>query len=225
MWALVSATWREKLSRPIPLVLCLLLCAFTTGFAVSVTHNLEDPALILALLLGSGSVGRDVSSGVLGLLFTRPLRRSTYVLSKWLAVSSAAATLSTLTLLAQALLLARHGIGVPAPELWAAIFATLTAVLGLCSVLVFFSVLVPGVGDVALWAALSVSGLLARKVFPLRVTDEWQSLLRPTLGWTSTFQSTPISWFSLFSYLSTVTLCLLLAVLAANRKELSYASS
>ena len=66
--------------------------------------------------------------------------------------------------------------------------------------------------------------LLAEVAIEPRVSEQWRAVLQPALGWSSTFQSTPVAWFALFSYLSTVTLCLCLAAVAANKKEISYAS-
>jgi ABC-type transport system involved in multi-copper enzyme maturation permease subunit len=222
--ALVVATWRERLSRPIALIVCLLICVAMTGSAVTVNHALQDPTLPLGLILAAGSVGRDVSSGVLALLLTRPLVRTTYLLAKWTAVSTAVAGLACLTLVAQAMLLRARGVDISLGELWRGAFASATAAAGLISVLVLFSVLISGVGDIAIWVALNLIGFVGQRILPLRVTSEWRSLLEPKLGWDSTFAARPISWFGLTSYLSTVTLCLCLAALALNRKEISYAS-
>ena len=96
--AVVVATWRERLSRPIALIVCVLICAGVTGSAITADHTLQDPTLVLSLILASGSVGRDVSSGVLALVLTRPLVRTTYLLAKWTAVSTAVAALGCATL-------------------------------------------------------------------------------------------------------------------------------
>ena len=223
-WALLVATWRERLSRPVALIVCLLICVAMTGSAVSSKHELQDPTVVLGLILAAGSVGRDVSSGVLALLLTRPLVRSTYLLAKWTAVSTAVAALACLTLIAQTILLRSRGIDISGDELWRAAFDSVTSAGGLIAVLVLFSVFVSGVGDIAVWTALNLIGFVAQRVLPLRVHAEWRSFLSPTLGWDSTFGATPIAWFGLTSYLSTVTLCLCLAALALNRKEISYAS-
>ena len=114
LWALVTVTWRERLSRPVVVALCGLLCAAQTAFAVSGSHDLEDPVLVLALILGAGSIGRDLSSGVLALLFARPIVRTTYVIAKWTAVSLAAGTLGCATLIVQAVLLRSRGIDISA---------------------------------------------------------------------------------------------------------------
>jgi ABC-type transport system involved in multi-copper enzyme maturation permease subunit len=220
--ALIVATWRERLLRPLFGGLCLVFCLSEVS-AARFSHELQDPTLLLTLLIGAGSVGKDVSSGVLPLLFTRPLIRSRYVLAKWLAVGSAVSILVTLTFLLEALFLSRAGLGVPRTEVAAAIFQGATNAFGIASVLVLLSVLVSGMTDVLLWIGLSTLPLIAQKYLSQRVAEEWRALIDPSLDWSATF-SHPIAWFPLVSYLSTVTLCLALASLAINRKELSYAS-
>ena len=37
-------------------------------------------------MIAAGTIGQDVSSGVLQLLFARPVRRSEYVLSRWIGI-------------------------------------------------------------------------------------------------------------------------------------------
>jgi ABC-type transport system involved in multi-copper enzyme maturation permease subunit len=220
--ALVVASWRERLLRPLFGGLCLLFC-FTEISAARFSHELQDPTLLLTLLIGAGSVGKDVSSGVLPLLFTRPLVRSRYVLAKWLAVGSAVSILTTLTFLVQELFLSRAGFGVPRAEVAAAVFQSVTHAFGMSSVLVILSVLVSGMTDALLWIGLSTLPMLVQKYLSQRVAEEWQAFLDPSLDWSATF-GPPVDWFRLLSYLSTVTLCLALASLAINRKELSYAS-
>jgi ABC-type transport system involved in multi-copper enzyme maturation permease subunit len=222
--ALVVATWRERLSRPVPVAVCILICFATSGLALTSTHGLEDPTLTLALILGAGTIGREVSSGVLALLLTRPVVRTTYLLAKWTAVAAAVAALACLTLVAQTILLRSHGIDISGSELWVAAFSSASSAFGLTAVLLLFSVFLPGAADIGLWIALNLVGFLVQRVLPMRLHTEWRNFLQPTLGWTSTFGATPISWFSVFSYASTVTLCLSLAALTLNRKEISYAS-
>jgi hypothetical protein len=223
LWALIRATWGEQRSRPFVVVLCLIFCVVEIS-AVSYTHDLNDPTLFLTVMFGAGSIGRDVTTGVLPLLFTRPIKRGTYVFAKWIAVSSAAAVTGALVLTIQALLLRHRGLGLPGATIAAAVFASAASACGISSVLVFLSALVSGFGDIALWMGLRLLGaLLAKRVGP-RFVQEWRSLIEPSLAWDTLSGSHLGAWFRLVSYLSTVTLFLCLAVMAANRKEVSYAA-
>jgi ABC-type transport system involved in multi-copper enzyme maturation permease subunit len=220
--ALTVATWRERLLRPIFAVLCLMV-ALTDVTSARLMGELQDPALLLTLLIAGGSVGRDVTSGVLPLLFTRPLVRSRYVVAKWIASASAPALLSALTIGIEAIVLARAGQGVAGIEIADAIIKSVTLAFGISSVLVLFSTLVTGFADVFLWFILSALPSLAHKYIPQRFGDEWHAFFNPSIDWAATV-GPPVGWFGLVSYVSTVTLCLGLAVVAINRKELSYAS-
>jgi ABC-type transport system involved in multi-copper enzyme maturation permease subunit len=221
--AVVGVTWRERLLRPLFGVLLLGLLGSYVMMAGGM-QDLNDPVLILVLLIGGGAIGKEVTSGVLPLIFTRPLVRGHYVLTKWFALASAIAILSTATLLAQAAWLAQRGAGLPGAEVAAAVFTSVTSAIGMTAVLLPLSVLASGYSDVLFWIGIGLVPTLGRKYIPQRVAEEWQMFLHPSLDWGALFGAAPVGWFRLFSYLSTVTLCLCLAVLAANRKELSYAS-
>ena len=221
--ALVGVTWRERLLRPWFGVLLFVFCSSQVTMALSM-QDLQDPGFILVLVIGGGAIGKEVSSGVLPLLFTRPLVRGHYVLAKWFALASAIAIISTVTLLVQAAFLAHRGIGLPGREIAAAVFTSVSAAVGITAVLLPLSVLVPGYADVLFWMGLTFVPSLGRRYVPQRVAEEWRAFLHPSLDWGAIFGTASVGWFRLFSYLSTVTLCLCLAVLVANRKELSYAS-
>jgi ABC-type transport system involved in multi-copper enzyme maturation permease subunit len=221
--ALVTVTWRERLLRPWFGVLLFILCSSQVMMALSM-QDLHDPMFLLVLLIGGGAIGKEISSGVLPLMFTRPLVRGHYVLTKWFALASAIAIISSATLLVQAALLAHRGIGLPGREVAAAVFSSVSQAFGITAVLLPLSVVAAGYTDVLFWIGLTMLPSLARKYIPQRVAEEWRAFLHPSLDWGAIFGTASVGWFRLFSYLSTVTLCLCLAVLAANRKELSYAS-
>jgi hypothetical protein len=223
-WALVSAVWREKLAQPGLLVLFAFLTLSPIGVAL-LTHQLPDPTSFtstIALIMAAGSVGRDVSTGVLPLLFTRPLVRTTYLLAKWLGASSAATALAAVSVGVQAVILASRGHGVPGMEIVTALFGCATTAFGTCAVLVALSVLVNGFGNVGIYIILSLVPSIPH--IPQRLAQELGHVTRPTLAWDAAVGGAA-SWLDVVTYLSTVTLLLALAALILNRKELSYASS
>jgi hypothetical protein len=102
---------------------------------------------------------------------------------------------------------------------------------GLCAVMVLFSSLVGGIGDVGLWlvatvtgAVTGVAGAALKSPWLSRAADELQRTISPKLELAFLAGASRFSWFETLSYLSTVTLCLALAIVIVNRKELSYAS-
>jgi hypothetical protein len=185
----------------------------------------------LVLILGSGMIGSDVSSGVLQLLFARPVRRVDYVLSRWLATAVLAAGLALIQLIVGYLILAARHETVPHPVAALSLAGQhVSMAFGSASVLVALSSLVPGLGDLALYLRLFlVSGLTqmlgtaTRFKFFGPLGDEMFSTLAPQLDLAPLFGGSPY-WYDIVSYASTVTLGLLLATLVMNRRELSYAS-
>lgn len=198
--------------------------------------NLTQPAemFVIPVLLGLASIGRDASEGHLPLLLTRPIRRSTYVLSHWAALGSAASFWSLLHLLVQwalAQMSSRQPPGVF--ELMDNALGRVSLCFGMAAALVCFAARLPAYGNVVLWGALYwvadrvLPGLgqeEAIRHFTFTVRQYLTGLLMPELDVRRTFAATPISWFRLFTYVSNISLLLMLAIHVFNRREVSYAS-
>ncbi len=197
LWAMVRVTWRELLSRPLVGAIVLIFCAVEISL-ISATHDLNDPTVLLTVLLGAGSIGRDVSSGVLPLLFTRPVARRTYVFAKWIAVSSAAALVGALVLTIQAVLLWRQGAGLPAPAIGSGALRQRDHRLGRR-----FGAGVPLGRRVGccrhrpLVRAHLVGILFAKRLVPARFYEEWQALIQPSLAWDALSGAQLFAWFRL----------------------------
>jgi ABC-type transport system involved in multi-copper enzyme maturation permease subunit len=188
---------------------------------------------VIPFFVGLGSIGRDASEGLLPVLLTRPLRRSTYVLAHWAALGTVASFWCLLHLLAQWGLI-QLTVTHP-PRLEELLFNGLGRVslsFGMAAALVCFSTRLPAWGNVLLWGVLYyvadnvLPGLgkdeSARYAFVVR--QHLLGFLMPMLDFRQTFASSPISWFRLTTYLSNVSLLLLLGIYIFNRREVSYAS-
>lgn len=232
---LIVAFLRQRATSPMRMV--LLFCAFVFPLlATLVTASLSpvgsSSAGLLALIFAAGLIGQDVSSGVLQLLFARPVTRPSYVFNRWLAAGGAAALVSLLQLLAGAALVAlRHG-DFSSRDLAQIAGENVLATFGGAAVITMFSSLLGGFGDLAVFFLLTVGsgiveGLATLKHWTtlLRAIHEVQGFLNARLDLAVIGGQGSLSWFALASYASTVTLCLAVAVWAVNRKELSYASS
>lgn len=218
--------WRERLSRPI----LVLLMVVAGGSMLTATYSglydeLADPSGLMTLILAVGLVGRDVSSGTLALIFTRPIKRWRYIISRWVGASIAASAISWLHLIVQFLLLRSLGKGLPVGALFEMGFESATGAFGLTAVLVLFSTLVPGIADVGIWIATRMLVDVGERLgVPQRVGEHLDGLLSPELTWVTLVAGGTSAWFSVASYASNVVLCLAVAVAVINRKELSYAS-
>jgi len=227
------ALWRQRLTSPIRLALLgtmagfpLLAVAFMHG-GLSILGNSQGPVLVL----GAGMIGQDVSSGVLQLLFARPVRRPDYVLSRWLGVAIAASAVALLQIgVAVALMAARHSMP-EAQELLTYAAGRVLESFGLAAVLALLSSLIPGFGDLALYLVVTMTAGVVQTVGRMKawawldhLGSEVLASLLPTIDIARLIVASPLPWYPIVSYASTVTLCLALAIVAVNRKELSYAS-
>lgn len=232
--ALLVGFWRQRAASPFRLA----LLAFVVGLPLLPLLVMPQMGLAplndvkaLILIVVAGAIGQDVSSGVLQLLFARPIRRSEYVLCRWTGASLAAIALCVFQIAVAFGLLAARGAAPPAASVLEMAGEHVLMSVGLCAVIVLFSSILNGIADVGLWVIgsltatiVGVAGSALQRPWLARVGKELERVLTPTvsLGFLSTPGSIP--WFDIASYLSTITLCLALAIMAVNRKELSYAT-
>jgi len=232
---LVLATLRQRFTSPIRILIVLLfgwmpmipiLMAPRAGFAA-----LGD-CYFLALALAAGMIGQDLSSGTLQLLLARPVTRAQYVFSRWGAVAAGTFLITVLQTLVAALIMTLRG--APVPWGGAALLLANSALLalGTAAVMALLSSLATGLGDLGLLFLVFISAQVLEKVgmfksweWLVRGAGELLRALKPELDLAPFFHGGPIAWLAVVSYLSTVTLCLGLAVVVMNRRELSYASS
>ena len=231
---LVITLWRQRATSAVRMAVVAVLC----GFPVLVTAFMPGGGLAplgnaqgLMLALGAGMIGQDVSSGVLQLLCARPVRRSEYVLSRWLGVGLAGLAISLLQLGIASTLLAMRG--APPTAQQALLFAAtrLFECLGMAAVLALLSSLIGSLGDLALYLIAGLTGSVLQAVSQMkgwtlleRLAGEIVQALTPTIDVQRVVMASPTPWFPIVSYASTVALALALAIVVVNRKELSYAS-
>jgi ABC-type transport system involved in multi-copper enzyme maturation permease subunit len=191
-----------------------------------------DNGFKFGLVLGAGIIGQDLSPGVLQLLFARPLTRASYVMSRWAGCATFAAALAGLQILCGALILEVRGMPFEMNTALAFGASQVLAAVGIVSVLTLFSALIGGLGDLGLYllatilgGALTIGGQVGGNAAMRHTGEEIGRFLTPVLNFERLLQSTSPSWFEITSFVSTVALCLAVAVWLINRKELSYASS
>ena len=232
---LVAVLARQRLNSPMRVVMTLFF--FGTGLiAVAFTGSLgalsKGQQVVFGYVIAAGLIGQEVSSGVLTLTFARPLRRSEYVVGRWIGACAIASAWVLLQVLMAAGIASLRG-GNPTLE-QAALRAAegVLAVTGASAVLLMFSSLVPGLADLGLVVlALIVGGVLTAAgghwqiAWLTRTGDEIHRFIDASLDLGSLFGKGTVSWFEITSYLSTLAICLVVAIWAVNRKELSYAST
>lgn len=231
---LVLAFCRQRLMSPFRMAFLLLI----VGIPLAITLAIPAAGLSVAgkitgigLVFAVGVIGQDLSSGVLQLLFARPVRRSEYVMSRWLAAGGMTALLGVGQAVMVVLIMTARGSAPGTSEALTFIGERFFEGFGLAAVFVLLSSLVNGVGDVALWVVFqlvsAVGGAIAQAKgwsVVVRALNEIAGAMNPALPIAQIVHGLA-PWAPASAYLSTVTLCLALAVLVMNRREFSYASS
>ena len=169
---------------------------------------------------------------MLQLLFARPLRRSEYVLSRWIGIAALVSVIIVIQIAIGVAALAARGATPDSKEALMMIADNIAFAVGLSAVIVMFSTFIGGIADLGLLLLsylitnlISVVGSAAKVSALTRAADELKTFLAPRLdlsGWV--LDHGPVSWLAIVSYFSSITLCLLIAIMVMNRKELSYAS-
>ena len=231
---LIGAYWRERLSSPVRMVLAFAIVGLnilTSAFTGSPVPDAFS-AVYLTLVLGGGAIGRDVSSGAIHLILVRPVRRSEYVLNRWLAVFLTTSLVVIVQGAIILLLLLAGGRGVPFDMIALNLSEQILIIVGLSAVLIFLSSLVGGNGDVALFvvgflmgSVISLIGSATQKTWLADIGHEITRFLIPRLELTGGVESLTALAVPLASWGFSVTLCLALAILVLNRREFSYAST
>ncbi len=230
---LVVAFLRQRFTSPMRLGLIVLATLFPLGGvaimgSLSVLSGIAAP---LALIFAAGAIGQDVSSGTLQLLLVRPVTRPEYLVSRWLAAVIGALGLTLLMFVLGTLVLMLRGTPPAATELMKMVMESTAAASGNAAIMIMLSTLVGGLGDVGLYfGTLIVLQMLAgvgqfkQWQWLIRACSELQGVLAPQLSFAWALQHTPMSWFALASWASSITLALAVGIARLNRRELSYAA-
>lgn len=104
-------------------------------------------------------------------------------------------------------------------------FDMLALTVGLTAVFALLSSLVKGLGDFGIWVLIQIVLPIAVKAgLPEKVSEFGHKFLFPQLTWLQ-LSARPVEWTDIGFYFATIVVCLGLAMVVMERKELSYASS
>ena len=128
------------------------------------------------------------------------------------------------------LMLASRG-GPSTREILIQVADEMLSAMGTLSVILFFSAFLSGVGDVLGLALTAITaqviggiGQLRQSEAIVRIGAELGRFVSPQFPTATLAGGGAVPWFDVVSYLSTVTLCVAVAVALLNRREISYAS-
>jgi ABC-type transport system involved in multi-copper enzyme maturation permease subunit len=224
---------RQRFTSPARLALLALVCVFPLGGAAITGQMalLGGIAAPIALILAAGAVGQDISSGTLQLLLVRPVTRPSYLLHRWLAVFIGAFGLCLFVFALGIFALVLRSMAPPALDVARLVLDAATTTAGYAAVIVMLSTLAGGIGDLAIYAgvffvsqAIMGVAMFQRWQWLMRVSQEIQGVLGPSIPWAWIGSGATPPWFAIVAWASTVTLALAVAIARLNRRELSYAA-
>jgi len=197
-------------------------------------------AIFYTILFGAGIISREREDGVLASVLARPLYRSTYVFSKWIALATASFLGALAFIIMHSLIIfsAMHQINLT--DVLVACVETGLTCLGLSATLIAFSTIAPTYGDLFLygfaWLGLSMYSMLVETINSS--VGEMAFVFRPEdMDALMTFQHVLYSFlfprFDLFTplhdwpsmvltFTSNLLGALLMSIFFLNRKEISY---
>ncbi|NOT33517.1 MAG: hypothetical protein HOP12_05020 [Candidatus Eisenbacteria bacterium] len=227
------ATARQRFTSPFRLV----LLAFTflpwhLGALLSHQFQVSSEVMLFGFILTAGVIGQEVSSGVLQLVFARPVKRWEYVIGRWLGVALPASALAIVFVLSLAGVVSLSGGALEWKSVMRALLEAPFRVFGISAVLLMFSAAVKGLGDLAVWAMVGIVGGIVGGFggsrgwkWLARAAEELGNFLSPCLSWSGPFSGGTWPLQDAVAWCSTVAICLTIAIVLVNRKELSYGST
>jgi ABC-type transport system involved in multi-copper enzyme maturation permease subunit len=229
------STIEQRVKSPVRMALAgaLLFLPLVGMWLLPVTGFMGlDNGFKFGLIAGAGIIGQDLSAGVLQLLFARPVTRMSYVVSRWLGCVALAVAITALQILCGWLILQVRGMPM---ELDAALAYGATQVLtaiGIVSVLTLLSSMIGGFADLGLYllatifgGMMTIAGQVTGAAWARHTGQEIGRFLAPGLDVGRLVESSSPSWFEITSFVSTIVICVTVAVWLTNRRELSYASA
>ena len=219
---------RQKFESPlvsVTLAVLALLVAAPPALA-------SGPARLVALLLiASGAVSRDASSGALQMMLARPISRTEYLGGRLLGMMAAYALfLAAATVLAFAIA-SRYGGAATllSPALARVLLGALLDGLQVAALLLLLSTLLPAFGDALaylfLWIAFSASSGFATSLGRAdlgRLARLARENVLPEVRWDALLAGRHVPAEALGRWVLAVTLSFVLAAVVLSRKELTY---
>ena len=257
--AICATTWREFKANKVRCSILTLLFLLPVAFYTLVRLNWDNAyevdmisppiiALAYTLLWSVGVIGREVQNGTIGLVFTRPITIANYVVSKWFAVSFAAAICSVQAGVIEHLISSFYNPSLLfSLEFFSNCCERVFICFGFAAVMVMLSSLVSGMKDIAvlagfalLWGITNMIGGMLRS--DLGIFNQYANVIYPLAGLVDLYNKMMIQAFfpslsiepmldlnflylpAILNYGALVTACLASSIFLLNRKEFSYAA-
>jgi len=252
-WTICEHTWRELRANKLRMCLIALmilypivcraqeLCVRGQPSDYFSTHGVSIPYVLICV---TGAIGKEVSDGTLALVLARPLTITRYVLSKWITLSTVSAICSVIQLVLEVIVSLGWGYKLEFIDVLSNGAERVLECFALVALMLFFSSLVSGVKDLALYFFLQIASsflamvgslepdrafgwierylLLPFASFANQLFDMVTLLTNPSIDLDIVFLQARLGFAAVVNYLAVLTISLALAIWALNRKELPY---
>jgi len=220
---------RQKFGSP-GLVVALAVLALIETFGLSQRGGANGLAIasFAIFILGAGSVSRDVSSGALQMILSRPIRRTQYLFGRYVGILVAFALFLVFTSLLAFVVVHLAAPGAAA-ELSPARLAVLTGETFLsgafpAAILLFFSTFLPGIADLLglliLYMVVHLPDSAGSVLW--RVTEAARENMVPDVSWNEALRGQGTALAAAGRWVFALTVYLALAAVVFSRRELPY---
>jgi ABC-type transport system involved in multi-copper enzyme maturation permease subunit len=220
---------RQKFGSP-GLVVALAVLALVQTFGLA--HGAGPSGFTVAnwaiFVLAAGSVSRDVASGALQMILSRPIRRTQYLFGRYVGILVAFALFLVFTsLLAFVVVhLAAPGAAAELSPARLAVLAGETFLSGAfpAAILLFFSTFLPGIADLLglliLYMVVHLPGSAGSVLS--RVTEAARENMVPDVSWNEALRGQGMALAAAGRWVFALTVYLALASVVFSRRELPY---
>jgi ABC-type transport system involved in multi-copper enzyme maturation permease subunit len=219
---------RQKFGSP-GLVVALAVLALVETFGLA--HGTGPSGFTIAnwaiFVLAAGSVSRDIGSGALQMILSRPIRRTQYLFGRYAGILVAFALFLVLTSLL-AFVVVRLAVPAMAGSVSPARLGTLSGETFLsgaftAAILLFFSTFLPGIADLlGLLILYIVLHLPARAGILSKVIEAARENLVPDVLWSDAFRGQGTALAAAGRWVFALSVYLALAAVVFSRRELPY---
>jgi ABC-type transport system involved in multi-copper enzyme maturation permease subunit len=225
---------RQKLGSLLVVIALICLVPLAAGSIIATPGSSDNFPVTLALLLvAAGCVSRDTSSGALQMILARPIRRSAYVMGRYLGIAATIAIFLAAALaiaLAVPKLLPALGLGPldPVTALSGAGGTFLDALL-IAATILFFSTFLPSYADAFAYillmfflAAPAVLGQLLKNASLMNLGSALRKNVAPSVPWADLLRGRDVLGEAGGRYLLALVAFLAAALIVFSRREFAY---
>lgn len=212
---------------------CVLLPMAAGSILATPGHTDNFPVTLAVLLVAAGCVSRDASSGALQMILARPIRRSAYMMGRFLGIAVTIALFLAAALgiaLAVPKLLPSLGIGPLDPvTAFSGVGGTFLDVLLVAATILFFSTFLPSYADAFAYIVLmmvlgapTVLGQLLRNASLTNLGSVLRKNVAPSVPWADLLRGREALGEASGRYVLALVAFLAAALIVFSRREFAY---